>query len=492
MGKKGYTYSAVPAPSSQEYGIKCHANDRTLRRSKSLKLFAGAAVLLAVLALAPIYGLAPPKVEGCGASGYCPDPSPHVWGQYSPFFSAPSTIDATTPTDCRLTFGLVLSRHGSRFPTASKTEAYRSLLDRVQSSVQEYGVGYEFIKDFVYGLGSDELTPLGQMELVNSGIAFLRRYQGLARDADPFIRASGSDRVVMSAQNFTQGFFDAQGRGASDPIAQILVLPEGRAFNNSLEHGSCPAFEDGPGSDIADEKEGIWSETWATPIVTRLNENLPRANLTLEETVFMMDLCPFNSVVTPNATTPGFCKLFSQDEWRGYDYFRSLGKWYGYGNGNPLGSTQGVGYVNEVIARLTGDAVRDGTTTNSTLDSSPETFPLSRKLYADFTHDNSMMSVYAALGLYNMTGDLPARHKLSPRETHGYSASWTVPFAARMYVEKMQCGHEEEELVRVLVNDRVVPLQSCGADELGRCKLAAFVDSLSFARSGGLWKTCFV
>lgn len=384
----------------------------------------------------------------------------------------------------------MLSRHGARFPTASKSEAYRSLVRRVQSSVQEYGAGYEFIKDFAYDLGSNQLTPLGEMELVSSGVAFLRRYQGLARDIDPFIRASGSDRVVMSAQNFTQGFFNAQGKNASEPQAQILVLPEGGAFNNSLEHGSCPAFEDGPGSDIAEEREEIWREIWAGPIMSRLNANLPGANLTLEDTVFMMDLCPFNSVVVPNATVPGFCNLFSQDEWRGYDYLRSLGKWYGYGNGNALGSTQGVGYVNELIARLTGDAVRDGTTTNSTLDSSPETFPLTRNLYADCTHDSSMTTVYAALGLYNLTGELPARHKLSPRETYGYSASWTVPFAARMYVEKMKCGRDEE-LVRILVNDRVIPLQNCGADELGRCRLGAFVDSLSFARSGGLWETCF-
>jgi hypothetical protein len=64
-----------------------------------------------------------------------------------------------------------------------------------------------------------------------------------------------------------------------------------------------------------------------------------------------------------------------------------------------------------------------------------------------------------------------------------------------MYVEKMTCGGgeegEDEELVRVLVNDRVVPLQNCGADSLGRCRLGAFVESLSFARGGGLWHACF-
>jgi len=76
--------------------------------------------------------------------------------------------------------------------------------------------------------------------------------------------------------------------------------------------------------------------------------------------------------------------------------------------------------------------------------------------------------------------------------TKGYSSSWTVPFAARAYFEKMSCVGVEEELVRVVVNDRVVPLESCGGDELGRCKLSRFVDSLSFAREGGDWGECFI
>jgi hypothetical protein len=67
-----------------------------------------------------------------------------------------------------------------------------------------------------------------------------------------------------------------------------------------------------------------------------------------------------------------------------------------------------------------------------------------------------------------------------------------VPFAARAYVEKMACRGTDEELVRILVNDRVIPLQNCDADDRGRCTLSKFVDSLSFAREGGRWDECFV
>jgi hypothetical protein len=66
-----------------------------------------------------------------------------------------------------------------------------------------------------------------------------------------------------------------------------------------------------------------------------------------------------------------------------------------------------------------------------------------------------------------------------------------VPFAARVYVEKMRCGGEEEERVRVLVNDRVMALRGCGADERGMCTLERFVESMAFARGNGRWDWCF-
>jgi hypothetical protein len=41
----------------------------------------------------------------------------------------------------------------------------------------------------------------------------------------------------------------------------------------------------------------------------------------------------------------------------------------------PWGPSEGVGYVNELIARLTDSPVVDETSTNTTLDGNAETFP---------------------------------------------------------------------------------------------------------------------
>lgn len=103
-----------------------------------------------------------------------------------------------------------------------------------------------------------------------------------------------------------------------------------------------------------------------------------------------------------------------------------------------------------------------------------------------------MIAAFFALGLYNSTPILSTTHLMTAEEMKGFSCAWTVPFAARAFFEKMQCQGVEEEMVRVIVNGRVVPLESCGADQMGSCTLSKFVESLSFARGGGRWDQCFI
>ena len=205
-----------------------------------------------------------------------------------------------------------------------------------------------------------------------------------------------------------------------------------------------------------------------------------------------MDMCPFDTVNSPTGAVSLFCSLFTPGEWAKYDYYQSVGKYYGFGAGNKLGPTNGVGFVNELIARLSEEPVQDHTSVNQTLDDSETTFPLNRKLYADFSHDNGITSILFALGLFNDTKPLSTKEVETVDETNGYTAARTVPFAARVYIEKMQCDGHREELVRVIVNGRVLPLDQCtDVDDLGRCPVGEFVKTLSFAQEGGHWDDCF-
>lgn len=373
----------------------------------------------------------------------------------------------------------------------SKTKSYNQTIKELQNNVTSFKGKYAFLADYSYELGADQLTEFGAQEMVNSGIQFALRYEKLALNNTPFVRASSEARVVQSARNWTAGY---RQRMAGTPNIPILVLSEDPGFNNTLNHGLCTNFENGSASEIGDDAKAEFARTFIPSIQARLNKELPGANLTSSQTISLMDLCPFNTVASTNGSNISpFCELFTEAEWHAYNYYQTLDKFYGHGNGNPLGPTQGVGFVNELLARMTDSRVSDDTSSNHTLDDDPITFPLGRKLYADFSHDNDMTGIFSALGLYNNTELLSNETVLEANSTQakGYSAAWTVPFAARAYFEKMKCGRQSEELVRVIVNGRVVPLIGCGADKYGMCTLSTFVESQSFARTGGLWDNCF-
>lgn len=425
--------------------------------------------------------------------GYqCEPERSHAWGQYSPYFKVHSEISSDVPPQCHVAFAQILSRHGARDPTVSKTFAYSQVIKKIKSKVRNFEGDFAFLASYSYTLGADQLTEFGKQEMLNSGRAFFSRYEDLAKNLLPFVRASGQRRVVESAQEFNEGFHRAKTAAAGTEDKEypynVTVISEAAGSNNTLDHGLCTAFE---ASDIGSTAQSTYASVFTPSITARLNANLPNANLTFPEAILIMDLCPFETVASSSSTPSPFCALFTPTEWKQYDYYQTLGKYYGYGPGNPLGPTQGVGFVNELVARLTGKPVVDHTSVNGTLDTDPNTFPLGRSLYADFGHDNDMTAVFAALGLYNSTFPLSTTHMMTVEEMHGNSAAWTVPFAARAYFEKLQCEGEEEELVRVLMNGRVLSLESCGADALGRCTLGRFVGSLGFAQAGGNWNQCF-
>lgn len=409
-----------------------------------------------------------------------------------------SEISPNIPPTCVVSFAQVLSRHGARDPTSSKTKAYSALIDKIHANAKTYTGKYAFLKDYKYNLGADQLTLFGEREMINSGAKFYQRYELLANHLTPFVRSASEDRVVESALNWTQGFHAAKqadkltlGQDPTYPYP-LVIISEADGQNNTLNHGLCRDFENGPGSVIASNAQKTWANTFVPAIQKRINSDLGGANLTVTEVVYLMDQCPFNTVASPYGTVSAFCDLFPENEWHQYNYYQTLNKYYGYSYGNPLGPTQGVGFTNELIARLTNKPVHDMTSVNHTIDDDPKTFPLGRQLYADFSHDNDMTAIFSAMGLYQGTGPLSNTTITEAPQANGYSASYTVPFSARAYFEKLVCAGFVEEQVRVIINDRVLPLKQCGGDKFGRCSLSKFVDSMSFASSGGHWDQCFV
>ncbi|VDC01405.1 unnamed protein product [Peniophora sp. CBMAI 1063] len=386
------------------------------------------------------------------------------WAQYDPFF--PVEPYAAPPDGCTVTQVNLLQRHGARWPTSGAGGRQADTLARLQAAGPFTDPKYEFLNTFVYDFGVDDLLPFGANQSQQTGADIFNRYSALADENNiPFVRAAGDQRVVDSSTNWTAGFGDASGETVL-PVLQVVLSEDG---NCTLCNKMCPNQVDG-------DESTTWLGAFAPNITSRLNAAAPGANLSDSDTLNLMDMCPFDTL-SKGVASP-FCDLFTAEEYASYEYYYDLDKYYGTGPGNTLGPVQGVGYVNELLARLTGKAVQDETQTNRTLDSDPATFPFNRTFYADFSHDNTMIPIFAALGLFNST----ALDPLSPDPNRLWVNSKLVPFSGHMTVEKLDCSGKES--VRVLVNDAVQPLEFCGGVD-GVCELEAFVESQVYARENG-------
>src|ERR1700689_3888086 len=67
--------------------------------------------------------------------------------------------------------------------------------------------------------------------------------------------------------------------------------------------------------------------------------------------------------------------------------------WYGCGPGQPTGAAQGIGYVQELVSRLTQTRITNfNSSVNGTIVSSNVTFPLNQPIFVDASHDTVIAS----------------------------------------------------------------------------------------------------
>ncbi|TFY79022.1 hypothetical protein EWM64_g4994 [Hericium alpestre] len=288
------------------------------------------------------------------------------WGQYAPWI--PAQAYKALPEGCVVSQVNLLQRHGARYPTEGSGKLYKAAVDKLIAVDKYKAEELEFLNKFKYDMGTDDLLPFG-------------------------------------AAHQPIGFYHASGKKIQPSIN--LVIPEAMGSNTTLDDDMCPNSKLNDG----DEQSDQWLNIFVPKITKRLNAAAPGANLTDHDTVSLMSMCPFHTLVSEKPSP--FCFLFSEDEFDDYQYYNDLNKFYGNGYGAPLGPVQASATSTELLARLTNTSVHDHTQTNRTLDRTPETFPLGRPFYADFTHDNELNSIYAALGLFPQTL-LPGR-VLDPR-----------------------------------------------------------------------------
>jgi Histidine phosphatase superfamily (branch 2) len=134
-----------------------------------------------------------------------------------------------------------------------------------------------------------------------------------------------------------------------------------------------------------------------------------------------------------------FCNLFTEQEWEGFESTLDIEYFYDYSFGQPTGRAQGIGYLQELIARLEHHYIlTSDSSVNSTIDNNQQDFPLNQKLYADFSHDDILISILTAMSL-DYLRDPPDLNAYPPNPNRHFILSHLTPFAARLVTEVIGC-----------------------------------------------------
>ncbi|OBZ70094.1 3-phytase B [Grifola frondosa] len=153
-----------------------------------------------------------------------PENVQRTWAMYSPYFPVEPY---QPPQNCEITEVNILQRHGARYPTSGATKSINAALAKLLSVKNFTDPRLAFLEEYTYNLGQNDLVAFGAAQSYDAGREALIRYSHLVSvDNLPFVRASSSDRVVMSAA-----------------IGLQDLLPQVRASTHQAYQSSFPKLE---------------------------------------------------------------------------------------------------------------------------------------------------------------------------------------------------------------------------------------------------------
>jgi hypothetical protein len=355
-------------------------------------------------------------------------------------------------------------------------------------------------------------------------VAYNATYQNGTFRSKPVIRTTGQSRIWNSQISWALGFFGPSFQKNPNPtlapftksttsngftngsLFDVVIIPEGGTENNTLaSYDSCFInYLDVPGY-IGDEDMFLqWVPLYVKNATARVNSYVPSGfKFNDNDTYAMQSICAYENGYIGSSD---FCGLFTEDEWAGFEQSLDAIYYYDYGFGNPTGRSQGLGYQQELIARLTGQYINSSNSSvNSTITNNSRDFPLGRPFYADFTHDDIIVSVLTSMSV-DYFREHPDLKTFPPNPKRHFILSHITPFAGRLITEVIGCNsanpvaqhsrrtqyypgqygynaaNATNKFVRLRVNNGIVPLNTirtgeCNGRTDGLCSLEGFLQS---------------
>lgn len=425
-----------------------------------------------------------------------------LMGHLSPYFPNPVGFgigEYRLPPGAKITTAHLLSRHGSRYPTgdSSATTFGAKIHNITRNGTAKWTGELDFLNDWSYNLGAEILVARGRQELFDSGILFYYNYGHLYNTSTKIkARTTTQDRMLKSAEYFMAGFF---GLEWTQNVSLVTIIEE-ENFNNTLagyfQCNNSATYLATAGNNASQ----VWESIYLANATKRLRKYSGNYNWSIADSYNAQTLCPYETVAYGYSN---WCDLFTFEEWQGFEYSIDL---QFQGNAGFLAPTSrgiGIGYVEELYARLRGqlyDLPPGATQANVTLDTMAEAFPISQSLYMDFSHDTNIYSIITALGLTQFSDQL-SNSSITPNRN--VTISHITPFSARVVWEQITTPQPLKKIrptgdnlttsdfydegnqthyIHMTISQRTVPLgfsyPECGLRDDGWCELSIFLDIL--------------
>lgn len=463
------------------------------------------------------------------------------WGQLTPYSDNPESYfgveDVGLPSDCQVEQVHVLQRHANRFPgygldDETNDERFVSkLLNYTKTGQSSFTGPLAFLNSYHYEMSESYLTGLGASTEYTAGVTFWNRYgrtlynasvgqlaynssypNGTARPK-PVLRTTSQSRIHTSEINWALGFFGPSFESVPNPNItdastpfNVVVIPEGGTENNTLApYDSCTNDNDDVIGYLGEADVFTYIPKYLTDATARMQQYAGEDfTFTTNDTFAMQSICAYEQGYLGMSD---FCYLFTETEWESFENALDMGYFYDFSYGSPTGRAQGIGYVQELLARLQHEYITSSNSSvNATYDSNPAEFPLNQPFYADFSHDNVIISVLTALSI-DYFRDPPSLTDVPPNPNRTFVLSHLTPFGARLITEVIGCSSSNptpvraprtqyyptqygydpanatNKFIRMRLNNGILPLNTIrgGACADGRsdglCALSSFVAS---------------
>ncbi|KAF9101216.1 hypothetical protein BGX29_005882 [Mortierella sp. GBA35] len=337
----------------------------------------------------------------------------------------------------------LINRHGTRYPSASKSVGFKALTNRLKGVKLP---GFKWIQnwpiDTLYPATKGNLLSVqGDSDLYQIGRRFAIRYKTLLNrypyDANTYeFKSSAKSRCLQSAYGFSVGFFEGrlavepgfpkdQGDDDDDedrpPIqpVDISMLPIGLDKELAVKY-ACPRWlENVDGQDAVGRQKELFEDKFLPQVASRITAALSssqsgtKVNITVKDVGVIQNLCDFEISMRNNDQT--WCRFLglglegtdaAMALFQNFEIADDLDDFYTHGPGVPfnkhLGCRLGTSLLESIEEALTEGDVGNGGMKKRGDDDEDE--PTLRRASFKFGHSETILFFSSFLGLYHQKG----------------------------------------------------------------------------------------